>query len=422
MTKAQAAAFHDTASMLAAKGYRTLALAYKSMKETHHTIVKDDVTGLVFVGIVAIADPVRADVKETLVIAKRAGIRVIMITGDHASTAKAIGSELGLLEGHEHVCEGQDLDTYSDHDLLDALEQTNVFARVAPEHKIRIVRTLQKQGEIVSMTGDGVNDAPAIKGADIGVAVGSGTDVAKQTADMVLLDDSFTTIVAAVEEGRGIYQNIKKVVLYLLSGSFAEVVMITGSILAGFPVAALPAQILWVNIIEDAFPTMALAFDKGDRKNMKDPPRKKSEPLIDSEMKTMIIIKTIVANVLLFGIFVYFYTTTQDIVLTRTIVFVGFAIDALFYIFSIRSLRHMVWQMNPFKNMYLIGAVAFGWVMLILAVYWGPLQVLLRTVPLNSFHWVIMICFGVTNLALIEIIKGIFIVKMQHKKNIFQLR
>lgn len=173
------------------------------------------------------------------------------------------------------VIEGEDIDTSSDHDLEDMLEHTNVFARVAPEHKIRIVRVLQKQGEIVAMTGDGVNDAPAIKGADIGVAVGSGTDVAKQTADLVLLDDSFTTIVAAVEEGRGIYQNIKKVVLYLLSGSFAEVGMITGSILVGFPVAALPAQILWVNIIQDSFPTMALAFDRGEKENMKEPLGKK---------------------------------------------------------------------------------------------------------------------------------------------------
>jgi P-type Ca2+ transporter type 2C len=420
LTNKQQKFFMAKANELAEQGFRTLALGYKQFDTAQKNINKKDVTHIVFAGVVAIADPVRFDVKDTLQKARQAGIRVVMITGDHAKTAKAIGEHLGLIGEDDMVCEGSEIETLSELELQKKVMQTYVFARVAPEHKIRIVRAFQALGEVVSMTGDGVNDAPAIKGADIGVAVGSGTDVAKETADMVLLDDSFSTIVAAVEEGRGVYQNIKKVVLYLLSGSFAEVVMITGSIIAGFPVAALPAQILWVNIIEDAFPTMALAFEKGDKENMKDSPRKKSEPLIDKEMKTMIVIKTIVANVLLFSIFVYFYKTTGDIVLTRTIVFVGFAIDALFYIFSIRSLRHMIWQMNPFQNMYLVAAVVFGWIMLILAIYWSPLQLLLRTVPLSSFHWIIMVCFGVVNLVLIEIIKGIFIVRNIHKKTIFK--
>ncbi|PIT86035.1 MAG: hypothetical protein COU33_05420 [Candidatus Magasanikbacteria bacterium CG10_big_fil_rev_8_21_14_0_10_43_6] len=421
LTKKQKDLFVKKADQLAAQGFRTLAVAYTALVPTQKKITQADVRGLTLVGIVGIADPIRFDVRDTLQKAKRAGIRVVMITGDHAKTAKAIGEQLGLLGAADTVCQGKEIDLLSDTELLLRLKTTTVFARVTPEHKIRIIRALQSQGNIVSMTGDGVNDAPALKGADIGVAVGSGSDVAKETADMVLLDDSFTTIVAAVEEGRGIYQNIKKVVLYLLSSSFAEVLIITESIIAGFPVAALPAQILWINIIEDTFPTMALAFDKSDPENMKDAPRKKSETLLDSEMKIMIVLKSIISNIFLFIIFVYFYRTTGDITLTRTIVFVGFATDALFYIFSIRSLRRMIWQGNPLSNLYLVGAVGFGWMMLLLAVYWPPLQLLLHTVPLSSVHWVVMICFGIGNLVLTELIKGFFIARTLHKKDIQSL-
>ena len=401
----------DKLATLSEAGLRVIAVAYKKA-EKKTTIVDEDIHGLTFVSLIALADPLRSDVKETLELAKKAGIKTSMITGDHKKTAGSIARSIGLSYKKDSIFEGKQLESMTDQQLEEAVKSVSVFARVDPIHKIRIVRALQKNGEVVAMTGDGVNDAPAIKGADIGVALGSGTDVAKETSDMVLLDDSFSTIVAAVEEGRTIYQNIKKVVLYLLSGSFAEVALVTGSIVAGFPIAALPAQILWINLVEDAFPTMALAFDKGDKENMNVPPRKRKESILDKEMKFMIVAKSILESVLLFGIFVYFWTTTGDIALTRTLVFVGFGIDALFYIFSIRSLRHYVWQMSLFDNKYLIAAVLFGWAMLISAVYASPLQYLLRTVPLELWHWILMIGFGVATMAIIEIIKAIFI----HKK------
>ena len=411
LTEARKKLLLEKVEKMSDAGFRVIAVGYRNA-EKQTKISNKDISELTFVSLIALADPLRADVAETLALAKKAGIKTIMITGDHVKTAGSIARSIGLSANPEQIFDGKQLESMTDQELEDAVRTVSVFARVDPVHKIRIVRALQVNGEVVAMTGDGVNDAPAIKGADIGIALGSGTDVAKETSDMVLLDDSFSTIVSAVEEGRTIYQNIKKVVLYLLSGSFAEVVMVTGSIVAGMPIAALPAQILWINLVEDAFPNMALAFDKGDKENMTDPPRKKSEGLIDTEMRTMIVAKSILANIILFAIFVYFWKSTGDIVLTRTIVFVGFGIDALFYIFSIRSLRRYVWQMNPFDNKYLIGAVLFGWAMLLSAVYSAPLQYLLRTVPLELWHWGLMIGFGIANMIIIELVKAVFI----HKK------
>jgi P-type Ca2+ transporter type 2C len=417
LTKKEKDFFINKIEELSLEGFRLILLGRKKVKETKNKVADRDLSSLELIGIAVLADPLRKDVAQTIKKAEEAGIRTIMITGDHVNTAMSIAKQVGLPFDKKYVFDGAKLSKISDEKLQDVVLDARIFARVDPIHKIRIVQALQANGHVVAMTGDGVNDAPAIKGADIGIALGSGTDVAKETADMVLLDDSFATIVSSVEEGRGIYQNIKKVVLYLLSGSFAEVILILGSILAGMPVAALPAQILWINIIEDSFPNIALAFDKGDKENMQDPPRDRSEGIIDKEMKTMIILKSIFANVVLFGLFVYFYQTTGDIALTRTIVFVGFAVDSLFYIFSIRSLRHMVWQSSPFSNVYLLLAVGFGWLMLISAIYVPQLQLLLRTVPLEPQHWIIMLAFGLFNLVLIEAIKFIFIIR-QHKKQL----
>jgi len=409
MSKEKLEWFKAQEKELTSQGLRVLAVAYRRFESTVKEIDKTHLDDLVLVGLVGLSDPIRPQVKETIALAKGAGIRTVMITGDHIRTAQAIAGKIGIPNSDKQIFDGERLEKITDDELEEEIKNLYVFARVDPKHKIRIVRVWQKQGEVVAMTGDGVNDAPAIKAADIGVALGSGTDVAKEISDMVLLDNDYNTIVESVEEGRTIYQNIKKVVLYLLSGSFAEAVMIVGSMIAGLPLAALPVQILWVNIIEDTFPNMALAFDKGDKENMSDPPRRKEEKIIDKEMKTMIITKSILANVALFAIFVYFYLTTQDIALTRTLVFVGFGIDALFYIFAIRSLRHPVWQTNPLGNKYLLLAVGFSWLMLIGAIYLPPLQKLLSTVSLNAWHWALMVGFGVFNLVLIEFIKWLFI-------------
>ncbi|MCF6276580.1 MAG: HAD-IC family P-type ATPase [Candidatus Magasanikbacteria bacterium] len=415
MTAEKRKFFEKKHKELASRGLRVLSVGYKTFSKDKDELSFKDTKNLILLGLVGISDPIRADVIETFKITQEAGIRVIMITGDHIETARAIGEKIGLNISKESVLSGDDLQKIDDKTLRKVIEKVNIFARVEPGDKMRIVKALQLNGEIVAMTGDGVNDTPALKGADIGVSLGSGTDVAKEVSDLILLDDNFSTIVYSVEEGRTIYQNVKKVVLYLLSGSFAEITLISVSLVVGLPLPILPAQILWINIIEDSFPNMALAFDKGEKENMKEPPRRKNEKLIDGEMKAMIGIISIVANVMLLGIFLYFWKTTGDIQLTRTIVFLGLAVDSLLYIFSVRSMRHHVWERNPFGNMYLNLAVLFGWLMLIAAVYLKPLQILLKTVPIGLKEWTILIIFGLVNVFLIEFIKTIYLIRRRKK-------
>jgi Ca2+-transporting ATPase len=411
ITKIKKDWFQSEVDRLTSEGFRVIALTYKKLSNEHVDMSEKDIKDLTLVGIVSLSDPVRSDVKETIELSHKAGIKTVMITGDHMKTAQSIAKQIGLSNNLDEIFDGQQLEKISDDHLMSVVKQVSIFARVDPVHKIRIVRAFQANGEVVAMTGDGVNDAPALKAADIGVALGSGTDVAKEVADMILIDDSYSTIVASVEEGRAIYQNVKKVILYLLASSFAEVGLVAGSLIAGLPLAVLPAQILWVNILEDSFPNMALAFDKGDKENMEEGPRKKDTSILDSEMKIMITIVSIVSNIVLFSLYIYFLRRIDDIQHVRTLMFIGLGIASLIYIYSVRSMRKMVWEKNPFSNKYLNLALLIGWVMLVGAVYLEPLQILLRTVPMTLSQWGIMIVFGIINLIVIEIIKGIFLIK-----------
>ena len=414
LTPEKREAILQIATQYAEKGYRTLALARK--KTSIVKLSPADVNEFEYIGIAVIEDPLRTDVKETLVLARKAGIRVIMITGDHARTAAHIAMQLGIPHSQKNVCDGPMLETMSDEQLQANVNDIYVFARVEPKHKVRIVQALQRNGEVVAMTGDGVNDAPALKGAYIGVAVGSGTDVAKETADIVLLNDSFSTIVAAITEGRRIYQNLKKVVLYLLCGSFTEVIIIIGSIFSGLPLALLPAQILWTNIIQETFPTIALAFDKGDQENMLEPPRKKNDPIFDREMKAMITSVTLLSAGLLLLLFAYLVRNGSDLQYARTMVFSGLGVAVFFFIFSIRSMRHFVWEIPHFDNKYLNAALLMSLVLLLTAVYVPSLQNLLRITALSARDWGILCIIGALNLIVIEITKMFY---LKQKRNIY---
>lgn len=395
----------------AGRGERIIALAYKNVKSSEIGMLNHDekaLSGATFVGFISFKDPLRKDIREVVRQGLKAGVRPVIITGDYLKTAVALSKEAGIKAEKENVIEGPECLKMPDKEFADCVKKINVFARIEPNEKMRIVETLQKNGEVVAMVGDGVNDAPSLKSADIGVSLGTGTDVTKQAADMVLLDNNFKTIISAVGQGRLIFDNIRKVVVFALSDAFCEIILLAGSIIFHTPMPFFPAQILWVNIVEDSFPNLALGFDKEENDLLKEKPRKKDEPILNAEMKSLVFIVGIVTDVLLFGLFYYLWKVTDDLAYARTMVFAGLAIDTLFYVFAIRTLHKPVWGRNPFGNKFLSGAVVFGFLMVGAGLYLPPLQALLRTVPLGVYDWLILIPLGTINIILIELTKSIF--------------
>jgi Ca2+-transporting ATPase len=398
------------------KGLRLIAVAYKKINSTDiddekKVNLEEHDKDLVFLGFLALKDPLRPDVAETIEVCRTAGIRPIVITGDHALTAKTIAKEIGFKITKDSIVTGEILDDTSDKDLEKIVKKANVFARVSPHHKLRIVKALQSQGEVVAMTGDGINDSPALKAADIGVCLGSGTDIAKETSDIVLLDNNFKVIVSAVRQGRVIFNNIRKVITYLLSDSFSEVILIVGAIIFGLPLPILPAQILWINIVNDGFPSFSLAFEKGEDGLMKQKPISKKEALLNKEMKTIIFIAGIIRDLFYFAIFLYFLKLDLNIDYIRTIIFTIVGINSLFYVFSLRSLMKPIWKMNPFTNTYLNFATLASLLLLTVAIYFPPLQGALQTVALSLNDWLLVLGVSLANIVLIEISKFYFIKK-----------
>ncbi len=397
---------------LTKKGLRVIAVAYKETKETE--ILKDKINDLTFVGFIGLKDPLREGVKEAIKICKKAGMRPIIVTGDHLLTAQSIAKELDLVVKKENVIEGKDLDTLSDTELQKKLNKINIFARVEPRHKLRIIQAWQDRKEVVAMTGDGINDAPALKKADVGVALGSGTDVAKEVSDLILLNDDFSIIVAAIEEGRAILDNIRKVITYLLSDSFTEVILIGVSLVFGLPLPIVAVQILWVNLIEDGPLGLCLAFEPKEKDLMSQKPQNHNIPLLTKQMKTLIFIIGIITDILLLSLFFWLLKYSDyTIPHIQSIIFAGLTIGSFFYIFSCKSLRRNLWNINLFSNRFLIAAWIFGIAMLLGALYLPPFQVLLRTVPLNLFDWQLLLGLGLVNIVLIEAVKYYFIVRHQ---------
>ncbi|MFO7807289.1 MAG: HAD-IC family P-type ATPase [Candidatus Moraniibacteriota bacterium] len=413
MTEEKKKSIEEKCNNLTAQGLRVIALAYKKEKgdDQNFSLSKNKLQNFVFVGFIALKDPIRPEVKKTIKTCWSAGIRPMIITGDHKLTALAVAKELGLEAGEKNVLEGVDMKNMSDRDLNKAIDKIIIFARVEPKHKIRIIKALQSKKEIVAMTGDGINDAPALKKADIGVAVGSGTDIAKETADLVLLDDNFKTIVKAIERGRGIFDNIKKITLYLLSSSFTEIILIGLSILFGLPLALLPVQILWMKIIEEPFSAMALAFDPTDKNAMKRKPRKFGEMILNKSMKKMILFFAAISDGLLFLLFFIAWRLSQDVSYSQTIAFVGLGIASRLYIFSARGLTRSIFSYNPFENKLVNWSTVFGFLMIALAIYVPFLNELLGTVPLGVKEWLILGTYAIVSLAIYEIGKKLFISK-----------
>ena len=400
---------------LTKQGLRVIAVAYQKTKNQKIEPAEEEKNKkMVFVGFFALHDPIRKEIKEAIQLCRLAGMKPIIVTGDHRLTARAVAEKLGFKLKKGCILEGKDLDRMSDKEFEKRFKDIQIYARVEPAQKLKIVQAWQQNGEVVAMTGDGINDTPALKQADIGLALGSGTDMAKEVADLVLLTDNFSIIVAAVEEGRAIIDNIRKVITYLLSDSFTEVILIGLSMLLGWPLPVLAVQILWVNLIEDSLPNVALAFEPKEKDLMRQKPQGQDASLLTKEMKVLIFIIGLLTDLFLLGLFFCLLKySNYSLSHIRSVIFAGLAIDSLFYVFSCRSLRRNLWHINPFSNKFLIGAWLFGLSMLMAALYISPFQNLLRTVPLTIFDWQLLLALGFVNMALIEATKWHFIAKKE---------
>ena len=394
---------------------RVLGVAFKDTSETiePENMEKD----LTIIGLVGMIDPPRLEVKDSIIEAKAAGITPIMITGDHKNTAVAIAKELGIADSIEQSLTGAEIDDISDEEFSRTINNYRVFARVSPEHKVKIVKAFKAHGNIVSMTGDGVNDAPSLKFADIGVAMGiTGTDVSKGASDMILTDDNFTTIVHAIEEGRNIYNNIKKAVIFLLSCNLGEVIAVFASILFFWPVPLLATQILWINLITDTLPAISLGIDPGDKDVMKRKPRNPKESFFANGAwlravigGTLIGILTLLA--FYFGLNEYGYTLgSKDIpddVMTyaRTMAFVVLAASQLFYSLSMRNPVKSIFKVGLFSNKYLIGSIILGFILQLGVISIPFLANAFKVHNLSLTDWGIVIAFALVPLIINEIIK-----------------
>ncbi len=405
---------------LAAQGARVIAVAYRKIKapKAGRAIdLEQYCQKLIFVGFLALSDPLRKEARETINRCRRAGLRPIIVTGDHKLTAQNIAKELNLPSGEQNILEGKDLDKMSDRELQARVEEISIYARVSPKHKLKIISAWQEKGEVVAMTGDGVNDAPALAAADIGVALGSGTDVAREVSDLVLLDNNFSVIVAAIKQGRMILDNIRKVIVYLLSDAFEEILLVASSIIFGLPLPILPIQILWINLIEDGLPDLALAFEPAEAGVMAEKPRRRSAPLLNREMKVLIFVIGLVTDFILLTLFwLLFHHSLLGIKHIRTIIFATLSLNSLLYVFSCRSFRHSIWHMNPFNNKYLTAAAGVSLLILIVSIYVPFLQTLLKTESLRLQDWLLIIVLAIIDLAAIEIAKFFFIVR-KHRRS-----
>ncbi|MCS7109666.1 MAG: HAD-IC family P-type ATPase [Candidatus Micrarchaeota archaeon] len=384
----------------ATSSFRILAFA---MKFSSSSKIREE--GLIFLGLQAMIDPPRPEVKDAIQTCKKAGIDVIMITGDHKETAIAIGKELGILDNGIAIT-GEELDKMSDKELKEKISYVKIFARTSPEHKVRITKILKESGHIVAMTGDGINDAPALKAADIGVAMGqTGTDVTREVADVVIADDNFATIVKAVEQGRGIYDNIKKTVAFLLSGNIAEVLIIFIAILVGLPLPLIAIQILWINLVTDGLPALALSIDPISKEVMSRKPRNPKEE-ITANLDLYIIHYPIILTFVSLVIFSYLYFSYKDLLKAQTAVFTVIVFFEIFQSFACRSIDRPVIG-NLFENRYLIIAAVIALSLQLSIIYFEPLQTLFKTKPLSAIELVILFLISSIGFLYIEMSKAL---------------
>ena len=391
----------DVAREMATEALRVLAVARK--RDTSQETADKDMTLL---GLVGMIDPPRREAKAAVNECEQAGIKVMMITGDHPLTAKAVAQELGISKNGKIVA-GPELEEMDDAELERVIESIEVCARVSPAHKLRIVTALQKRGQIVAMTGDGVNDAPALKKADIGIAMGiTGTDVSKEAAAMTLTDDNFASIVAAVEEGRGIFSNIKKYLMYLLSSNVGEIGLMAGATLAGLPLPLSAVQILYVNLATDGLPALALAVDPPEEDLMRRPPRDPSIGIFTRPVVLLMLVGGLWSTIVNLGLFVWALNSGRSVQEAMTMTFVSLVLIQFFKAYNFRSDRHSVLR-RPFANKWLNLAIIWELVLLALIVYVPVLERTFGTFGLTLRDWLIIIALAFTVSPVLEFAKWI---------------
>jgi len=378
---------------LASQALRTIAVAFKPLKSTEKVNTSFEAEkDLVFIGLQGMIDPPRPEVKQAVKECRDAGIKTVMITGDHIITAKAIAQQLNIIPQNGKVMEGKELSNLSVDELEDIVDDVYVFARVSPEHKLKIVKALQNKGHIVAMTGDGVNDAPAIKAADIGISMGiTGTDVAKEASSLVLVDDNFATIKSAIKEGRNIYENIRKFIRYLLASNVGEILVMLFAMLLALPLPLVPIQILWVNLVTDGLPAMALGLDKPEGDLMKRKPRHPKEGVFARGLGWKVVSRGFLIGIVTLAAFmIVYYRNPDELAYAQTIAFATLVMAQLIHVFDCRS-EKSIFERNPFGNLYLIGAVISSILLMLVVIYYPPLQPIFHTLPILARDWLLIL-------------------------------
>ncbi|WP_166238128.1 calcium-translocating P-type ATPase, SERCA-type [Paenibacillus turpanensis] len=379
---------------MAASALRVLGLAYREVKSTETVNDAEEAErGLIFAGLTGMIDPPRKEVREAIATCRKAGIKTVMITGDHRTTAEAIAHQLGMIPRGGMTLTGKELAGWTDEELDQRVDDIYVYARVAPEHKLRIVKALQRKGHVVAMTGDGVNDAPAIKASDIGIAMGiTGTDVSKEASALVLSDDNFATIVAAIEEGRGIYENIRKFIRYLLASNVGEIMTMFLAMMAGMPLPLVPIQILWVNLVTDGLPAMALGVDQAEKDLMQHKPRGAKENIFARRLGWKIISRGIAIGICTLAAF-WIALKEGDLIKAQTVAFCTLVMAQLIHVFDCRSSRS-IFHRNPLQNKWLVLAVISSLLLMLPVIYVESLQPIFKTTALNLTDWLLVLGFA----------------------------
>ena len=398
-------ALQEQNQIMAEDALRVIAIAYKDVEKLPREINSETIENeLTFVGLIGMIDPPREGVKEAVKTCRKAGIKTVMITGDHLQTAKAIAKELGILRKGDLAINGETLEKMSQQELERNIMRYSVFARVSPEHKVRIVKAFQSTGAVVAMTGDGVNDAPALKNADIGIAMGKGgTDVAKNASDMVLTDDNFVTIVEAVKQGRNIYDNIKKAVHFLLATNIGEIVAIFVGLLLGIKSPLLAIQLLWVNLVTDSLPAIALGLEKAENNIMNRLPRNPRKSLFADGLWGKITTEGVMIGMLTLVAF-SIGNNLYSIEVGRTMAFLSLGILELVHSFNIKG-EESIFKTGLFENRYLVGAFVLGTLLQVVVVVISPLAQIFDVVPLNSVQWLMTVIISILPVVIVELQK-----------------